>query len=230
MSNFFYLMEDDGLIIAIDGPAGAGKSTVAKILAKKLGYLHLNTGAMYRAITLKALQNGVNSEDENALVDLAKNSIIEFRDGGSKIFLDGIDVSRQIKTPEIDKNISTVVKHPRLRDIMVDQQRKIGEKGNIVSEGRDITTVVFPNAEIKIYLDASLEERAKRRMNELKRKGYNLDIEQVQIETAKRDESDRTREYGALKKSEDAILVDTTNLTIDEVVQSILEIVEKRKL
>lgn len=224
------LSEDKSLIIAIDGPAGAGKSTVAKILAKKLGYLHLNTGAMYRAITLKALQNNVDLEDENALVNLAKSSIIEFNHDGSRIFLDGVDVSKQIKTPEIDKNISTVVKHPCLRDIMVSQQRKIGEKGNIVSEGRDITTVVFPNAEVKIYLDASLEERAKRRMNELKRKGYDLDIEQVQRETARRDESDKTREYGALKVSEDAIILDTTNLTIDEVVQSILEIVEKRRL
>jgi len=218
------------LIIAIDGPAGAGKSTVAKILAKKLGYLHLNTGAMYRAITLKALQNGVDLDDEDALVNLAKNSLIEFRDGGSRIILDGNDVSKEIKTPDIDKNISIVVKHPRLRDIMVDQQRKIGEKGNIVSEGRDITTVVFPDAEVKIYLDASLEERAKRRLGELKRKGYDLNIEQVQNETARRDESDKTREYGALRLSEDAIPIDTTNLTIDEVVQKILEIVEKRKL
>jgi cytidylate kinase len=216
------------LVIAIDGPAGAGKSTVAKLVAKRLGYLYVNTGAMYRAITLKALRNGMDIENENVLVELAKGSRIDFEDNGSRIILDGNDVSQEIRSPDVDKNISAVVKHPRLREIMVKQQQDIGKKGNVVSEGRDLTTVVFPDAEIKIYLDASLEERAKRRCSELKRKGYDLDLTQVQKETAQRDESDKTREYGPLKFAQDAILLDTTDMTVEQVVESILEIVEKK--
>lgn len=216
------------MVIAIDGPAGAGKSTVAKLVAKRLGYLYINTGAMYRAVTLKALQDGIDIENENALVELAKNSRINFEDGGSRVILDGNDVSQEIRSPDVDRNISTVVKHPRLREIMVKQQQNIGKRGNAVSEGRDLTTVVFPDAEIKIYLDASLEERAKRRYGELKQKGYDLDVTQVQKDTARRDESDKTREHGPLKLTQDAILLDTTGMTIEQVVESILEIVEKK--
>jgi len=218
------------LIIAIDGPAGAGKSTVARLVAKQLGYLYINTGAMYRAITLKALQNGIDLEDENALVKLAKESKINFDDGGSRLILDGIDVSQEIRSPEVDRNISTVVKHPHLRGIMVKQQQDINKQGNAVSEGRDLTTVVFPNADVKIYLDASLEERTKRRYGELKQKGYDLNVNQVQNDTANRDESDKTREHGPLRLAQDAILLDTTDMTIEQVVESILEIVEKKKL
>lgn len=217
------------MIIAIDGPAGAGKSTVARLVAKRLGYLYINTGAMYRAITMKALQNGIDLDNENALAKLAKDSRIDFKDGGSCVILDGKDVSREIKTPEIDKQISTVVKHPHLREIMVKQQRDIGKQGNAVSEGRDLTTVVFPDAEVKIFLDASIKERTKRRYEELKQKGYDLDIAQVQNDTARRDESDKTREHGPLKLAQDAILLDTTDMTIEQVVESILVIVEKKK-
>ena len=216
------------MVIAIDGPAGAGKSTVAKMVAKRLGYLYVNTGAMYRAVTLKALQNGIDIENENALVELAKGTRINFKDGGSRIILDGNDVSQEIRSPDVDRNISTVVKHPSLREIMVKQQQDIGKQGNVVSEGRDVTTVVFPDAAVKIYLDASLEERVKRRYGELMQKGYDLDVIQVQKDTARRDESDKTREHGPLKIAHDAILLDTTGMTIKQVVESILEIVEKK--
>ncbi|MDQ1318199.1 MAG: CMP/dCMP kinase [Candidatus Poribacteria bacterium] len=217
------------MIIAIDGPAGAGKSTVARLVAKRLGYLYINTGAMYRAFTLKALQNEIDLENENKLVELAKDSKISFENGGSRVILDGNDVSQEIRTPEIDKKISVVVKHSRLREIMVKQQQDIGKQGDAVSEGRDLTTVVFPDAEVKIYLDASLDERTKRRYKELKQKGYDLDVTQVQKDTARRDESDKTRKHGPLRLAQDAILLDTTGMNIEQVIESILDIVKKKQ-
>lgn len=216
------------MIIAIDGPAGSGKSTVARLISQKLGYLHLNTGAMYRAITLKALQEKINLDDEENIVKIADKCDIMFEENGKRIFLNGNDITQEIRTPEIDRNISAVVKHPLLREIMVKQQQIIGSKNNIVTEGRDVTTVVFPKADVKIYLDASIDERAKRRLNELGQKGYNLDIDQIKKDILRRDESDKTREHGPLKIAHDAILLDTTNMTIDQVVESILEVVKKK--
>ncbi len=216
------------LVIAIDGPAGSGKSTVARLVAERLGYLYLNTGAMYRAVTWQALQEESNLEDEDVLVELAKRCKLTFENNGSRVILNGVDISRQIRFPEVDRNISTVVKFPRLREIMVQQQQRIGKTGRVVSEGRDVTTVVFPNADVKIYLDASLNERARRRHSQLKKKGHKLNLEQVEKDTARRDTADETREHSPLRIAQDAVSLDTTNMTIRQVVEFIAVVAERR--
>jgi len=216
------------LVIAIDGPAGAGKSTVARLVAEQLGYLYLNTGAMYRAVTWQALQENIDLEDENALVELAEQCRISFEDNGSHVLLNSVDVSQQIRFPEVDRNISTVVKFPRLREVMVRQQQRIAQAGAVVTEGRDVTTVVFPDADVKIYLDASLDERARRRHSELDEKGHELDLTQVEQDTARRDTADKTREHGPLRVASGAEHVDTTNMTIEQVVEAIVVIAERK--
>ena len=220
--------KNSNFVIAIDGPAGSGKSTVARLVAERLGCLHLNTGAMYRAVTWQALQENVNLEDEDALVKVAERCDISFEDNGSRVILNNQDISRQIRFPEVDRSISTVVKFPRLREAMVKQQQRIGHGEPIVTEGRDVTTVVFPDAEVKIYLDADLSERVKRRHSELNQKGHEIDLKQVELDTVRRDTADKTREHGALQIAPDALIVDTTNMTINQVVEEIVAIAEGR--
>ncbi|MFQ6031627.1 MAG: (d)CMP kinase [Candidatus Zixiibacteriota bacterium] len=212
-------------IIAIDGPAGSGKSTTAKLVAKKLNFLYLDTGAMYRAITLKALENGVDVNDEKGLEKLTKNSTISFKNenGIDKIFLDGQDVTEEIREPWVDQNVSFVSMHKRVRKILVEKQKGIGRKNDVVAEGRDTTTVVFPHA-LKIYLDADLKERARRRFLELKEKGIHTSLEEQIKEITRRDKLDSEREASPLCLDKDAMVVDTTHLTIEEQVNKVIEL------
>lgn len=207
------------MIIAIDGPAGSGKTTVSRLLAQKLGISYLDTGAIYRVLTYLALEKKIAIYDSQKLTQLAETLNLELKE--DKVYLEGVDLSQKIRTPQIDRSISAIVAHPEVRKVIVKLQRKIVEAGDFVVEGRDITTVVFPQAKFKFYLDADSDVRAKRRTKELQAKGLNLNLGQVQEDLEKRDYADKTREVGALKKAENAIVIDTTNLTISESVSEI---------
>ncbi len=214
------------MIIAVDGPAGAGKSTVAKILAQKLGFLYIDTGAMYRALTLKAIEKNIDIKDTKSVVEMAHNTTIELKnDNGPflKVFLDGRDVSLAIRQPGITKVVSDIAKIKEVRQIMLEIQRKQGRAQDSVLDGRDIATVVFPDADKKFYIDAKFEERATRRYKELKEKSIDITLDEVKKDLLNRDTIDSTREFAPLKKADDAIYVDTTNMTIDEVVERLLK-------
>jgi len=213
------------MIIAIDGPAGSGKTTVAKLLAKKLNILYLDTGATYRALTLKALNNNIDLGNELKLMNLANKLDIKLEN--ERIYLDGEDVTEKIREPLIDRNISKPVSLAGVRDEMVNLQREIVKGKDAVVEGRDITTVVFPKAEYKFYLDASLRERANRRYKELEAKGIEVVLPDVEKQMKDRDLADLTRSVGPLKKSKDAIYVDTTGLEIEEALNTILGYIKK---
>lgn len=217
------------LVIAIDGPAGSGKSTVSKRIARKLGIMYIDTGAMYRALTLKAMHLGISLEDEGSLIKLAHSTRIDLEDSsaGQKVFLDGEDVTGLIRTPELTNNVKYIARIPGVRHEMVRLQRMIGRRRGAVMEGRDIGTVVFPEADYKFYLDADVNERAKRRHKELTEAGVNVNFEDIRNDVIARDESDMKREVGALKVAPDAILVDTTDLSIDEVVERLLSFVQQ---
>lgn len=212
-------------IVTIDGPAGAGKSTVAKRLAERLNLAYLDTGAMYRALTLKAIRQNVNLEDEAALVILARQTKIDLENHTTsvKVLLDGEDVSEDIRTLEVTNKTFYVARAPRVRGIMVEWQRVIGGRRGVVVEGRDAGTVVFPQATNKFYLDAKVEERSRRRIDELREKGKEVDAHQLTVELKERDNKDLTRSVGPLKKADDAVFIDSTHLGIDEVVEEMMK-------
>ena len=214
-----------GLIIAIDGPAGSGKSTSAKLIAKKLGYLYIDTGAMYRAITFLASENGA-IKDEAKIIELARNSKIElkYNNGEIVVMLNDRDISEEIRSSQVNASVSDVSKISAVRKLLVEKQREMGEKGQgIVMEGRDIGTVVFPEADVKIFLTASLDIRANRRVKEYTEKGSEVVIEEIKNNLSSRDKIDSSRNDSPLTKAPDAVAIDTTSITINEQVNLILE-------
>jgi len=214
------------MIIAVDGPSGAGKSTVARILAKRLGFFYIDTGAMYRALTLKALENNVPINDPLRIFKLAEEARIDLHnnaDGSLSVILDGKDVSWDIRKPKITQVVSDLAKIKEVRRVLVKLQRELGQKGNCVLDGRDIGTVVFPDARKKFFIDASPQERVNRRFKELKGLEQNVSENEVARDLANRDKLDSTRKDSPLRKAEDAIYIDTTKLSIEQVVDKMLE-------
>ncbi|MFV0937100.1 (d)CMP kinase [Bacillus thuringiensis] len=218
---------DKRISIAIDGPAAAGKSTVAKVVAKELSYVYIDTGAMYRTLTYAALEQKVDIENEEQLMEVVKNVNIEFQQGENTqlVFLNGQDVSEVIRTPDVTNRVSIVAKHRLVREEMVRRQQELAKKGGVVMDGRDIGTHVLPDAEVKIFMLASVEERAERRHLENLNKGFDSNLEQLKEEIAQRDKLDSEREVSPLKKADDALELDTTSLSIEEVVRKIMSIV-----
>lgn len=220
------------MIIAIDGPAGSGKSTVAKKAAAQLGYHYLDTGAMYRALAVLALERSVDVNDELALVELSNQYPISFgyEEGEvlpSKVFIGDADVTRSIRTPQIDKVVSPVSAHPRVREALVEQQRIIAQEANYVVEGRDIGTTVFPQAEVKIFITASPEERAKRRALQNKSRGLEDNYEHIYQAILVRDKADTERATSPLRPADDATIVDTTNMTLKEVIATVIALAQR---
>ena len=220
----------DKINIAIDGPAGSGKSTLGKALARDYKILYLDTGAMYRACALKAVQEKVDVNDESAVEEVLRSLSLEvkYEDGGQKTILDGNDVSEAIRAPEISMAASTVSRHPFVRVKMAEKQREIASKMSCVVDGRDIGTFVLPTADFKFFITASAEVRAERRGKELQAKGYKVDFEQLKQEIIARDNQDMNREMAPLKQADDAILIDTSNMTIEEALQTVKKKIQEK--
>lgn len=218
------------LVIAIDGPAGAGKSTVASALARRLGYVNLESGAMYRALGLKAIEHGVSIDDGAALLALAEQSTIELKPtpNGNRVLLDGCDVTERIRERDVTDAASRSSTHPAVREWMVERQREMGAHGGVIMEGRDIGTVVFPKAEVKIFLDADQSVRADRRILQQNAEGDEEKSAKLVADLKERDLRDSTRAVAPLKPAEDAIRLDSTGLTLEQVIAAAVEIVEKK--
>lgn len=223
-------LEEKKIRIAIDGPAGAGKSTVAKLLAEKLSYIYVDTGAMYRAFTYKAIKQQVNLQNEEELAKILENTTITLKpsDNGQLVFIDGQNVTNEIRTATVTKHVSTVASYKLVREFMVAQQKQMGKTGGIIMDGRDIGTSVLPHAELKIFLTADVSVRAERRHLENLQKGYPSDLETLKKEIQLRDLQDMNREISPLRKASDAIEIDTSTLTIEEVVDKIYELAIER--
>lgn len=218
-------------VIAIDGPVGAGKSTVARAVAQRLGFRYVDTGAMYRSVAWAAGRQGVDLLDRDRVAALARELAIEFMPapGGQRVIVGGTDVTEAIRTPAVSEGASVASAYPEVRAAMVALQRRMGEGGGVVMEGRDIGTVVFPDAEVKIYLDATLEERARRRYEELRANGEQVSYDAVRLALLERDQRDSTREHSPLRAAPDALVVDSSAMTVDETVAAILARVAGRR-
>lgn len=217
--------------IAIDGPSGAGKSTMAKMVSKELGILYLDTGAMYRAVALKAIQSGIDTKDSDKLSQMVQDIDISvvYQDGRQLVYLDGEDVSERIRTPDVTVGASNVAVVPAVRMKMVELQQEIAKKNSVVMDGRDIGTYVLPDADVKIFLTASVEDRAKRRYEELQEKGtLKQTFEEVKQDMEYRDNNDSNRDFCPLKKADDAIMLDTTGFPLEKSVGMILDIIKAR--
>jgi len=225
-------MTEQRLVIAIDGPAASGKSTTARYLADRLGYTYIDTGAMYRAVTCAVLDAGIDPADRERVEALARELRIELRreaDGTLHTYLNGVDVSREIRTTEVTAHVSQVSSYSGVRTPVVDQQRKMGESGGVVLDGRDIGTVVFPNADVKVFMVADLGARAERRKAELDRVGPGVPLDALMSDIAERDRFDSTRDLSPLKRADDAVLIDTSGLTIEQQVEAVLDLVRNRQ-
>ncbi len=219
-----------GMNVAIDGPAGAGKSTIAKEVAKELGYIYVDTGAMYRAIALYLLRNGVNAEENDVISAkcMEANVTIEYVDGKQVVFLNGEDVNGLIRTEEVGSMASSSSTNPDVRKRLLGLQRELAEKNDVIMDGRDIGTNILPNAQAKIYLTASIEVRAKRRFDELTAKGIACDYEEIKKEIAIRDERDMNRDIAPLRQAEDAVLLDSSDMSIEEVKEKMIQIIRSK--
>ena len=216
-----------GLIIAIDGPAGSGKGTISKMVADRLNLVYIDTGAMYRSVALATLKNNISLDEKDKIIELSKRIKIELNEDGL-VFLDGEDVTGEIRSKEVSDIVSLISPIVEVREEMVKQQRELASGKDVIMEGRDITTVVFPNADFKFYLDASVEERANRRVLQNKEKGIPSDYEEIKKNIEMRDYNDTHKEVGALTRCDDQIYIDSTNMKIDEVVEFIIKEVRSR--
>ncbi|MFF2793199.1 (d)CMP kinase [Lysinibacillus xylanilyticus] len=218
--------------IAIDGPAGAGKSTIAKIVAEALGFTYIDTGAMYRAVTYKAMQQNIHLDDETKLAEMLASSTIELKPSseGQLVFLDGKNVSAEIRSNEVTSSVSQVAAHAKVRELLVAQQQKLAANGGVVMDGRDIATHVLKTAELKIFMSATVEERARRRFIDNQKRGIESSIEKLQEEIALRDKMDSEREASPLIQAADATFLDTTALSIDEAAQAILKLAQEKMI